>query len=144
MNHWTIRSHAFVLPHVSKSSFVCSLVQFKFDLPGFKQHPSFGKKDFLMLLLKSLIALFLASVNFHNSSIMQAVILPQSNALTDGQIVPSFSIILLVLSDFSDLLKKKPHKNNPPKTPPQGLSWVAVYMPLLAFRQWNNIRQLCP
>lgn len=38
---------------------------------------------------------------------MQAVILPQSNALTDGQIVPSFSIILLVLSDFSDLLKKK-------------------------------------
>lgn len=90
MNHETVLSCAFVLTHVSKSSVVCSLVQFKFDLPGFKQHPSLGKKDFLMLLLKSLIALVLASVNFHNSSIMRAVILPQSNALSDGQIVLAF------------------------------------------------------
>lgn len=30
--------------HISKLSIVCSLLQFKSDLPGFKQHPLFGKK----------------------------------------------------------------------------------------------------
>jgi len=86
-----------------------------------------------MLLLKSLIALFLAAVNFHNSSIMQAVILPQGSMLADGQIVLGFPLSFWCWVIFQNFKKTT-----------GGLCWAAVYVSLLAFRQWNNIRQLCP